>query len=132
MPLLPKQWERYLPSYRDNFDRKNVIASPSQTQRGFSIALDKVGTPAKPVVPRGNPKGRASGMTQQKRKKQPVIYKAKTRRKSSKNGINSDSEKPSNNPDFKIITKLVKSVATQLKNVDISAEEFHKLLLAAT
>ncbi len=132
VPLLPKKWERYLPHYRDNSDRQAIIASPSQTQRGFSIVLGDVGTPAKPVTPRGNPKGRALGETQEKRKKEPVIYKAEIHSESTKKYINSDSEKSSKSSDSKIINKLVKSVATQLKNAEFSTEEFHKLLLAAT
>ena len=32
--------------------------APSQTQRSFANILEMIGTPAKPSIPRGNPKGR--------------------------------------------------------------------------
>ena len=55
--LLPKKWERYLPSFKNN-DKENFIATPSQTQRGFCRILDEIGTPATACRPRGNPQGR--------------------------------------------------------------------------
>ena len=43
VPLLPKKWERYLPSYKNKSKSSIVdIATPAQTQRGFSEVLSKV------------------------------------------------------------------------------------------
>ena len=35
-PILPKKWERYLPSYQMDNEKSKTTATPSQTQRSFS------------------------------------------------------------------------------------------------
>jgi len=75
VPVLPKTWERYLPSFQQ--DKKSITATPSQTQRGFYTVLDTIATPAKPCKPRGNPQGRAKGDIQDKRTRHPVVFQTK-------------------------------------------------------
>jgi len=125
--LLPKKWERYLPSFK-NHNQARVVATPSQTQKGFHEILNAIGTPAKPCKRRGNPQGRAAGDAQQKRKKHSILFKKKAQQEAKKL-INKGSEKTSNLPESKKIDKLVKSTQTQLKNINCSAEKFYAFLL---
>jgi hypothetical protein len=132
VPLLPKKWERHLPIYQKTENHEKTIATPSQTQRAFSIVLDQLGTPAKPCVPRGNPIGRQLGDTQVPRKTHPVIFKAKPAIKLHKNDSVAESEKQDKNSGPEKVKKLVKSVQTQLKNMGYQVDDFHQLLLKAT
>ena len=132
VPLLPKKWERYLPIYQDIENQEKTIATPSQTQRAFSMVLDQVGTPAKPCIARGNPKGRQSGETQSQRKTHPVIFKTKNAAKSNKSRSNQEAEKQGENSDSEKVKKLVKSVQTQLNNMGYEVDDFHQLLLTVT
>ena len=131
VPLLPKKWERHLPSYKTIGDREKVIATPSQTQRGFSTVLEQVGTPASACIARGIPKGRALGETQTQRKTHPVIFKATTK-KSNNNSSILEAEKQGKNSDSKKIERLAKSVRTQLNNMGFDVESFHQLLAKTT
>ncbi len=128
VPLLPKAWERYLPSYRDK-DKKNIsnIATPTQTQRGFSYLLAEIGTPARSCKPRGNPQGRASGEVQPKRKRHEIKFK-KVVTKQSKRMAFLTSEKSLENSDPKTIEDLLKNVTAQLAKIECSAEKFAGLL----
>ena len=129
--LLPKKWERYLPSYQSDTGHATV-ATPSQTQRGFSEVLNAIGTPAKPCVPRGNPKGRAAGEMQTKRQRHATIFKTQRKEKTGKNSIISDSEKSSNNSVPQKIGQLVSRVKTRLEKMDCTPKTFYELLLTAT
>ena len=131
VPLLPKKWERYLPSYKASDDREKTIATPSQTQRGFYTVLEQVGTPAKLCIPRGSPKGRALGETQKKRETHPVIFKS-TNIKSNTNKSVSEVENGGKNSDSQKVERLAKSVLTQLNNMGVDLESFHQLLSKAT
>ena len=120
-----------MPIYQNTENQEKTIATPSQTQRAFSIVLDELGTPAKPCIARGNPKGRQSGDTQSQRKTHPVIFKTKIAAQSNKNNPNLGSEKQGKNSDSEKVEKLVKSVQTQLNNMGYEVEDFHQLLLKA-
>jgi len=124
--LLPKKWERSLPSFKNN-DQKNFIATPSQTQRGFYQLLDDIGTPAATCRPRGNPQGRKAGEVQPKRKRPPINFKKKSK-KIDKKSIISGSEETTNLPDPKKIGQLVKSTKTRLENIGCSIENFQEEL----
>ena len=102
--LLPKKWERYLPSYKISDTQEKIVATPSQTQRAFSTVLDHVGTPASPCVARGKPKGRQHGEKQTKRAKQAIVFKSEKKKKSAKKIMSLGSEK---------IAVLVKKVKSQ-------------------
>ena len=128
VPLLPKKWERYLPCYQYSEKPATTLATPSQTQRAFSLVLEQVGTPAKPCIARGKPKGRKRGETQTPRKTHPIVFKTKNTLKSNENCSNSACEKQGKNSDQKTIEKLAKSVQTQLEKLGCGIDEFHQLL----
>ena len=132
VPLLPKKWERYLPSYKISDTQEKIIAAPSQTQRAFSTVLDHVGTPALPCVARGKPKGRQRGENQTKRAKQTIVFKSEKKKKSDKEKINSGSEKNTKKSNPKKIETLVKKVKSQLEKADVGTDIFYQMLLAAT
>jgi len=68
--LLPRPWERYLPSVRHG------LLSPTMVQRDFSRIIRQLGTPTKPPKPRINSPGRPYGTILPKRPKQPVFVKS--------------------------------------------------------
>jgi hypothetical protein len=124
-PCLPEPWERYLLSYKPDTGTEKSIASPSQTQRGFAKVLEHVGTPAKPCVARGKPRGRMVGEKQPIRADNPVIFKSKQALEDN----NSGSEKAAKNSEPKKIATLIKLVQTKLKNYKLSMQEFAEKLL---
>ena len=73
--VLPKPWERYLPEYKNAYQKTGIKKTPSQTQRSFANTLEMIGTPAKSSVRRGNPKGRESAVKPEKRETQPIHLK---------------------------------------------------------
>lgn len=128
VPLLPRPWERYLPSYRDKAKQNiSTIATPTQTQRGFSYVLTEIGTPARSCKPRGNPQGRAKGEIQSKRKRHDIKFK-KVVTKKSKSTAFSTSEKSLKNSDPQTVEDLIKNVTAQLVKIKCSAETFARLL----
>lgn len=108
----PKPWERYLDEFKDK-DRK--LSSPSQTQRGFNKILQAIGTPAKLPVPRGNPTGRTHGQKQEKRKKNPVIFKTKPIKAQLTNGLRktATNSKPKKKP--KTIIDIILGIIADAK-----------------
>lgn len=66
---LPRPWERYAPQ------AKAKARSPTMVQRDFSRILRQVGTPAKPVKPRGYSSGRLTGFRPIPRKRHPTVRK---------------------------------------------------------
>jgi hypothetical protein len=132
VPLLPKKWERYLPCYQSCENQEASIVTPSQTQRGFSTVLETMGTPAKPCIPRGIPKGRSAGDKPAKRPTHSIVFKANATKKTNKTNTNSKTEKPAQNSEQQNIEKLAKSVKTQLKNMGCEIEAFHQLLAKMT
>jgi hypothetical protein len=75
---LPRPWEKHLLKAA-----QSAIASPAIVLRAFARIISQIGTPAKAPKPRGKSPGRAKGQKPGLRKRQPVIKKAKTGRKSS-------------------------------------------------
>lgn len=126
VPLLPKRWERYLPSYK-NKNSTVDIASPAQTQRGFSGVLQQAQRLAKPPKPRGNPLGRSVGDTQKKREKHNVIFKGKKNNKTS-DAIISGSGKKQTLPQPQKIDELIQVVQSTLKKIESTTENFIDLL----
>jgi len=122
--LLPKPWERYLDNYKS---KNNVVsvATPSQTQRAFSSILNKIGTPAKLPVKRGNPLGRKKGEFQEKRTLHPVYYKS-----AKKNETNNSpqSDKPVKLSDSVEIDELLNLVDFSLQKMKISTDDFFQKL----
>ncbi|WP_423062300.1 transposase [Candidiatus Paracoxiella cheracis] len=123
-PILPKKWERYLPSFQVDNEKPSITATPSQTQRGFSTVLDTVGTPANLCKPRGNPQGRTKGDTQGKRTRHPAIFKnsnskIKTIQRTEEKTQNSDPEK---------IEDLIGIVKSWLDKINFTPEKFYELL----
>jgi hypothetical protein len=132
VPLLPKKWERYLPSYKISDTQEKIISTPSQTQRAFSTVLDHVGTPALPCVARGKPKGRQRGENQTKRAKQAIVFKSEKKKKSAKETIALGSEKNTKKSNPEKIEVLVKKVKSQLEKADVATDIFYQMLLEAT
>ena len=128
VPLLPKPWERYLPSFQAQHDQTPVTATPSQTQRGFSTLLDTIGTPAKHCRPRGKPKGRVKGETQPRRPNYKVIFKSSNTKKNTPKKSLQESEKNSKNSDYANIEELLKTVKNSLQNIQVTPEKFCELL----
>ena len=126
-PILPHPWERYLPEYKNVAQRR--VGTPSQTQRGFAKVLAEIGTPAAPCVARGKPCGRVLGEEQEKRPKNPVIFKSKKAVEETKAVIVEDSEKITPNSNLGKISELIKLVEGQLGEMKLSAEKFAKMLL---
>ena len=124
-PSLPEPWERYLLSYKAEANEEKTITSPSQTQRGFAKVLEHVGTPAKPCVARGKPRGRMAGESQPSKADNPVIFKAQN----SQEDNNAASEKLAKKSEPEKIAALIKLVQAKLKNSELSVNEFAKKLL---
>lgn len=125
IPLQIKPWEKYLPEFQNQKRCKNLNATPSQTQRGFSILLKEIGTPAQDCVPRGRTSGRKKGQEGHRRDNNPVIFK--TALSSEKANINDlDNQADSSNP-LKIKT-LVKSVRSKLAILNFPMAEFTLML----
>jgi hypothetical protein len=125
--LLPKKWERYLPSYQAEGGTAK-IATPSQAQRAFYRVLDAIKTPAKECRQRGNPKGRKKGETQPKRKRHKTIFKTKKKENKQAETIISEPEKSTKISGLLIIDDLINSVHASLQKFDCSPEEFYKRL----
>lgn len=122
---MPNPWERYLPAFQQMAEN---IATPTQTQRGFQVLLDFIGTPAAPCVPRGNPKGRKKGQTPlAKRENQPVLFKDKAQKPSPKTDV-AGSENTPKKPDPKKMKRLLKTVIEQLQESGFSPQDFIGLL----
>jgi len=130
VPLLPKKWERYLPSYKSNSSIVD-IATPAQTQRGFSEVLQRVERLAKPPKPRGNPLGRSVGDTQKKREKHKIIFKGKKKDNKASNAIISGSDKSPTLPQPQKIDDLVQVVQSTLKKINSTTDNFIGLLKKA-
>ena len=128
VPLLPRPWERYLPEFKQR-ENQRVLATPAQSQRGFSKVLEVVGSPAQPCVPRGKPNGRQKGETPPKRDKQPICFKQKKTTKIDPENILSGSETSGNSPDSQTIDLLIKRLQADLATLAISPEEFAQMLI---
>jgi hypothetical protein len=132
VPLLPKKWERYLPTYKNKSKSSIVdIATPAQTQRGFSEVLSNVQRLATPPKPRGNPLGRNVGDTQPKRKKHKIVFKGEKKKNKTANAIISGSGKSPTLPQPQKIGDLVQIVQSTLKKISSTTDTFIDLLKKA-
>ena len=66
-----RPWEQYLPQ------TERSAASPTMVQRDLGRIIQRIGTPAEPPKRRGKSPGRAKGDQQPRRRRCPVIKKAK-------------------------------------------------------
>ncbi len=131
VPALPEPWERYLPVYKQS-GSEGFIGTPSQTQRGFSKVLERIGTPARDCVARGKPRGRLPGESPGKRVEQSVIFKSKKPGISTEAGIVFASDQEANFPNPKKIEQLILQVQESLGKLDMGVSEFSKLLVNST
>jgi hypothetical protein len=90
--LLPKPWERYLPSYKDPSQQESSERTPTQVQRSFANILEHIGTPANPSKPRGNPMGRTSGTVLSKREALSIHFKSSNTQSEPGQSISNTSE----------------------------------------
>jgi len=126
---MPQPWERYLPEYKSLKNQEAIIASPSQTQRGFANLLKKIGTPAAPCVARGKPRGRIPGDIQPQRKEHPIVFKTKKAAITNKENILSGSDLITHSPNPQKMKDLIRLVQSSLEKWEISASEFSKRLI---
>ncbi len=127
VPCLPELWERYLPEYKN--PGTHIIASPSQTQRGFANVLEGIGTPATSCVARGRARGRILGTMQPERQLNPVIFKSKTAAEKKQEAVVSGSEKPTPDSKSQKILELMNFVQSKLGDMNLSPVEFAERLL---
>ncbi|NRB21752.1 transposase [Candidatus Dependentiae bacterium] len=125
VPLQIKQWEKYLPEFKNQENKTQLIATPSQTQRGFSTLLKQIGTPALPCVPRGTSSGRKEGQSGPVREDNPIIFKSA--RLDKKANI-PNSEDQLDNPNPQKIQTLVKTVRSRLATLNFPMTQFTKML----
>lgn len=126
-PILPKKWEKYLPSFQVDNKRAQITVTPSQAQRGFYTVLDNIGTPAAPCKRRGNPQGRSKGDIQEKRTRHPAIFK-NSNLKSTKITPVQGAEKEGQNSEPKKIEYLIGIVKSSLDRMNFTPEKFYELL----
>lgn len=126
---LPEPWERYLPTYQSNEDKPQVIASPSQTQRGFGKLLSTIGTPAKNCVARGKAPGRMLGEVQTKRESHPIIFKTKKIPEQIVTDIVLGSKEIASSSNPQKIDDLVNFVQSILEKFHLTPLEFSKMLM---
>ena len=129
-PCLPQPWERYLPEYKNH--GQHLMATPSQTQRGFSKVLESVGTPTKPCIPRGKPRGRMAGDFQPKKPKHAVIFKTQKAPKETPKDIllTCDNSTVKSNPER--TDELIQLVQDKLIEMNLSLPDFTEMLLNTT
>lgn len=126
---LPQPWERYLPAYQKNEDKSPVIASPSQTQRGFVDLLKAIGTPAKDCVARGKPLGRVQGEVQVKRESHPIFFKTKKASEVTVKEIVSGFKEIDDFSNPQRIDNLINFVQSALEKLHLTPSEFSKMLM---
>jgi len=129
VPGMPQPWERYLPEYKSLQNKEEIVATPSQTQRGFTDLLNTIGTPAMPCVARGKPRGRIAGDIQSKREEHPIIFKTKKTVGEKVEGILQGSTSADHSPDPQRIEDLIHWVQSSLEKLDMTASEFSKMLI---
>ena len=82
------------------FGKQKLLLNAYQTQRSFANILEMIGTPAKSSVPRGNPKGRESGVKLEKRDTQPIHFKSAHQQNDLKKTISSPIENSQEKPNL--------------------------------
>lgn len=129
VPCMPQPWERYLPEYKSLQNKEEMVATPSQTQRGFTNLLNTIGTPAMPCVARGKPRGRIAGDIQSKREEHPIIFKTKKTEIKKVEDILLGSESAEHCPNPQKIEDLIHLVQSSLEKLDMTPSEFSKMLI---
>ena len=90
--LLPKPWERYLPTYKESSQQESSEKTPTQVQRSFANILEHIGTPANSSKPRGKLKGRISGTVLNRREPLPIHFKSSNTQSDAGKSISNTSE----------------------------------------
>lgn len=129
--LLPKPWERYLPSYKDSSQQKSSERTPTQVQRSFANILEHIGTPANPSKPRGNPMGRTRGTVLSKREALSIHFKSSDTQSEPGQSISNTSENELCLPNGKDIALILNRLKVDLKNLGLSESDFAKLLISS-
>ena len=129
---LPRPWERYLPTYQNTEEQKDIALTPSQAQRGFYDILEAIGTPARDCVKRGNARGRMTGEVQTKRTLHPVIFKTKNKTNKLDKTILLGLDITGLFPDPKRIDELVNFLKTSLENLDTTPSASTDILINST
>ena len=123
----PKEWEKYLPEYRRNYQVRE-LCSPAQVQRGFGSLVDEIGTPAKPSKTRGTASGRKDGYKPQKRAELAIVFKTKAAIKKFNKLISPELDINGEMPNPKEIDRLLKTVITILHKHQIDTQQFTNML----
>ena len=129
--VLPKPWERYLPEHKDASEKTGLEKTPSQTQRSFANILEMIGTPAKSSIPRGNPKGRESGVKLEKRDTQPIHFKSAHQKNDLKKTISSPIENNQEKLNLNEIELILHRLKSEIKTLGLSHSEFIDLLISS-
>jgi hypothetical protein len=90
-----------------------------------------IATPAKPSVPRGNPKGRASGVKPNKRQTQPIHFKGAYQKNDLKKTISSPIESNQEKPNLNEIELILHRLKSKIKTLGLSHSEFIDLLISS-
>jgi len=123
-----KPWERYLPEYKKSNKRRSNLATPTQTQRGFDLVLQSIGTPAAACVPRGVSPGKLNGQTSLRREDKPIIFKAKKSPKIGQNINVSGFEIKGNISNPKIIGDFIHGIHYMIGNAINPSIQFEPIL----
>jgi hypothetical protein len=129
--VLPKLWERYLPEYKDAFQKTGLEKNPSQTQRSFANILEMIGTPAKPSIPRDNPKDREYGVKLDKRENQQIYFKGTHQKNDLKKTISSPIENKQEKPELNEIELILHRLKSEIKTLGLSHSEFIDLFMSS-
>ena len=90
-----------------------------------------IGTPAKPSIPRGNPKGREYGVKLDKRENQPIHFKGAHQKNDLKKTISSPIENKQEKPELNEIELILDRLKLDLKTLDLSHSEFIDLFMSS-
>lgn len=124
----PKPWERYLPEYKKSNKRRSNLATPTQTQRGFDLVLQSIGTPAAACVQRGVSPGKLKGQASLRREDKPIIFKAKKSPKIDQNINVSGFEIKGNISNPKIIGDFIHGIHYMVENVINPSDQLEPML----
>jgi hypothetical protein len=129
--LLPKPWERYLPTYKDSSKKESSQRTPTQVQRSFANILEHIGTPANPSKARGKPTGRTSGTMLNKREVLSIHFKSSNTQSESGKSISNTSENETGLPNDNDIALILNRLKIDLKKLGLSESDFAKLLISS-
>ena len=129
--LLPKPWERYLPTYKEPSEQELLGKTPTQVQRSFANILELIGTPAKPSNPRGRPVGRSNGTLMDKREASAIHFKSSKTQLESRKSISNTSENKLGLPEGKDIALILNRFKINLKKHGLSESDFIQMLISS-